>query len=199
MRSEMLVQNRVFVSPELVLAANESGIGVVGSATLDAVPLTASWRQPFGAGASDGGRIKGTVVLSAEAAAAFGVPLPPTSVSGSAIAQFDLALPLTGAARLGLASDLRGIAIKLPEIEWSKPADAVAMLEAEATLGDAPEIERLSFSADGLSFAGAFELSDGGLGRAAFDEIRIGDWVDVSAEVSGWSGRRGCGDHGRHA
>ncbi|MYK30852.1 MAG: hypothetical protein F4051_03785, partial [Boseongicola sp. SB0670_bin_30] len=58
-RSELLVKNRVFASPELVLAANESGIGVVGSATLDDVPLTASWRQPFGAGASDGGRIKG--------------------------------------------------------------------------------------------------------------------------------------------
>ncbi len=186
--SESLVKNRVFASPELVLAANESGIGVVGSATLDDVPLTASWRQPFGVGASDGGRIKGTVNLSQEAAAAFGVPLPPTSISGSAVAQFDLALPATGAARLDLASDLKGIAITLPEVEWSKPADAVAMLEAEATLGDEPEIERLSFSGDGLSLVGAFELSDGGLGRAAFDEIRIGDWVDVSAEISAGPG-----------
>ncbi|MDE0522642.1 MAG: DUF3971 domain-containing protein, partial [Boseongicola sp.] len=182
--SELLVENRVFVSPELVLAANESGIGVVGSATLDDVPLTASWRQPFGAGASDGGRIKGTVVLSPEAAAAFGVPLPPKSISGSAVAQFDLALPLTGAARLDLASDLNGIAIAVPEIDWSKPADEIAMLEAQVTLGDEPEIEHLSFSGDGLSFDGAFKLSDGGLGHATFDEVRIGDWVDVSAEIS---------------
>ena len=186
--SELLVADRVFASPELVLAANESGIGVVGSATLDDVPLTASWRQPFGAGASDGGRIKGTVALSPDAAAAFGVPLPPTSISGSAVAQFDLALPLTGPARLDLASDLKGIAITLPQVEWSKPVDAVAMLEAKARLGDAPEVERLSFSGDGLSFVGAFELLDGGLGRAAFDEIRIGDWADVSAEISAGPG-----------
>ena len=186
--SKSLVENRVFASPELVLAANESGIGVVGSATLDEVPLTASWHQPFGADASDGGRIKGTVVLSPETAAAFGVPLPATSISGNAVAQFDLALPLAGAARLDLASDLKGIAITLPEIDWSKPADAIAMLEAEATLGDEPEIERLSFSGDGLSFVGAFELLDGGLGRAAFDEIRIGDWLDVSAEISAGPG-----------
>ncbi|MYA87598.1 MAG: hypothetical protein F4X97_03955 [Boseongicola sp. SB0662_bin_57] len=182
--SELLVENRVFTSPELVLAANESGIGVAGSATLDDVPLTASWHQPFGADASDGGRIKGTVILSPETASVFGVPLPPTSIGGSAVAQFDLALPLTGPARLDLASDLKGIAITVPEIEWRKPAEAVAILEAEATLGDEPKIERLAFSGDGLSFVGAFELSDGGLGRAAFDEIRIGDWVDVSAELS---------------
>ena len=187
-RSELLVENRVFLSPELVLAANESGIGLVGSATLDDVPLTASWRQPIGENASDGGRIKGTVVLSPEAAAAFGVPLPPTSISGSAVAQFDLALPLTGPARLSLASDLKGIAVTVPGTEWSKPADAGATLEAEATLGDAPEIERLSFSGDDLSFVGSFELSDGGLGRAAFDEVRIGDWLDVSAELSTGSG-----------
>lgn len=186
--SELLVKDRVFASPELVLAANESGIGVVGSATLDDVPLTASWRQPFGAGASEGGRIKGTVILSPESAAAFGVPLPPTAFSGSAVAHFDLALPLTGAARLELASDLVGIAISVPEMKWSKPADAVAILEAAATLGDEPKIERLSFSGDGLSLAGSFELSDGGLGRAAFDEIRIGDWVDVSAEISAGPG-----------
>ena len=97
-------------------------------------------------------------------------------------------MPLTGPARLDLASDLKGIAVTVPQIDWSKPADAVASLEAEATLGDAPEIERLSFSGDGLSFVGSFELSDGDLGRAAFDEVRIGDWLDVSAELSTGSG-----------
>ncbi len=187
-RSDLLVENRAFASPELVLAANVSGVGIVGSATLDGVPLTASWRQPLGENASDGGRIKGTVVVSPEAAAAFGVPLP-RSISGNAVAQFDLELPLTGAARLVLTSDLKGISINVPEIEWRKPADAVALLEAEARLGDAPKIERLAFSGDGMTFVGSVELSEGGLGRAAIDAVRIGDWLDVSAELS--SGSRG--------
>ncbi len=182
--SELLLEGRAFASPELTLSANGQGIDVAGSATLDGVPLTASMRQPLGEGASDGARIRGTAVISPEAMAAFGVPLPSASVRGSAVAQFELALPPARPARLALSTDLKGIAVTVPETGWSKPADAVAVLEAEATLGDMPEIERLSFTGDGLSFVGSLELRDGGLGRAAFEEIRVGDWLDVSAELS---------------
>ncbi len=75
-QSDRLVENRVLSATFLDLKADQDGIGIDGNMALDGVPLTARWRQGFGDGADDDGRIEGTVVLSSDTMAAFDVPLP---------------------------------------------------------------------------------------------------------------------------
>ena len=69
-RSDRLVQNRVFSSPELRLVASEEGITIDGPVRLDGVPLTANWRQAFGEAAAEGGRIDESLVAEE-------IPVPP--------------------------------------------------------------------------------------------------------------------------
>jgi hypothetical protein len=187
-RSDRLVDNRVLTAEALALKADQDGIGIDGNVRLDGVPLSARWQQGFGDGA-DNGRIEGTVELSADAMTVFDVPLPQGLIRGQATAQYDLALPREGPARLTLTSNLTGVSMALPQVNWQKAAASSGELVARATLSEVPVVEELSISAPGLRLAGRLNFNEAGFQSATFDDVRIDDWLN--AELSLKPGRNG--------
>ena len=188
-RSDQLVEGRVFTARELTLRANPEGIGIDGAASLDGVPLTASWRQSFGEGAADGGRITGDVTLTPEGLETFAISLPSGLVRGSARADYVLDLPRDGPARLALTSDLQGLAMSVPALGWRKPASTGGALATEITLGEPPDVESFALSAPGLALSGDLEFNETGFRGARFDRVEVGNWLDAAVRLTPASGQ----------
>lgn len=188
--SDHLVEGRVFASPGLRLVATPEAIGLDGPATLDGVPLTASWRQPLGATAEEGGRISGRVTLSPATAAAFNLPLPDGMIRGQGSADYLLTMPANGGpSELNLSSNLLGLSLGLDGVGWRKPPEQAGEMTVSAILGDIPEIDALRLSAPGLSFDGKLELEEGGgLAHADFKDVRIGNWLDADVQLTPGAG-----------
>ena len=92
--SEKLVPGRVFAADALALSADNSFVGLDGGASLDGVPLTASWRQPLGDAARQGGTITGRVDLSQDTVQTFDLPLPTGLLRGQGQGDYRLTLPV---------------------------------------------------------------------------------------------------------
>ena len=185
-RSDVLVPGRVLTAPALTLTASRAGMAIAGAGKLGAVPFEVTYTQGFGPEAQGRSAVAGTVELSPLAVAEFGLGLPEGMVRGSGLGQIALALEHDQPPRLTLTSDLRGIALHLPEVGWAKPANATGRLLVEARLGTPPVVDRLEVEARGLRATGSVILRpSGGLEVARFDPFRVGDWLDAAVELTG--------------
>lgn len=185
-RSTVLVPGRVLTAPALTLTASRHGMAIAGAGKLGAVPFDVTYSQGFGPEAQGRSAVAGTVELSPLAVTEFGLGLPDGMVKGSGLGQIALALEHDQPPRLTLTSDLRGIALNLPEVGWAKPANATGRLLVEARLGTPPLVDRLEVAAKGLSAKGGVILRpSGGLAVARFDPFRVGDWLDAAVELTG--------------
>ena len=185
-RSDVLVPGRVLTAPALTLTASRAGMAIAGAGKLGAVPFEVTYTQGFGPEAQGRSAVAGTVELSPLAVAEFGLGLPEGMVRGSGMGQIALALEHDQPPRLTLTSDLRGIALHLPEVGWAKPANATGRLLVEARLGTPPVVDRLEVEARGLRATGSVILrASGGLEVARFDPFRVGDWLDAAVELTG--------------
>ena len=185
-RSDVLVPGRVLTAPALTLTASRAGMAIAGAGKLGAVPFEVTYTQGFGPEAQGRSAVAGTVELSPLAVTEFGLGLPDGMVRGSGLGQIALALERGQAPRLTLTSDLRGIALNLPEVGWTKPRDRSGRLLVEARLGSPPVVDRLEVEGTGLSARGSVILrASGGLEVARFDPFRVGDWLDAAVELTG--------------
>ena len=185
-RSDVLVPGRVLTAPALTLTASRAGMAIAGAGKLGAVPFEVTYTQGFGPEAQGRSAVAGTVELSPLAVTEFGLGLPEGMVRGSGLGQIALALEHDQPPRLTLTSDLRGIALHLPEVGWAKPADTTGRLLVEARLGTPPVVDRLEVEARGLRATGSVILRpSGGLEVARFDPFRVGDWLDAAVELTG--------------
>ena len=185
-RSDVLVPGRVLTAPALTLTASRAGMAIAGAGKLGAVPFEVTYTQGFGPEAQGRSAVAGTVELSPLAVTEFGLGLPEGMVRGSGMGQIALALEHDQPPRLTLTSDLRGIALHLPEVGWAKPANATGRLLVEARLGTPPVVDRLEVEARGLRATGSVILrASGGLEVARFDPFRVGDWLDAAVELTG--------------
>ncbi len=183
--SDGLVPNRVLSADRLTLTANREAVEIGGAAQIDSVPLRVLWRQPVGEG-DETGQVTGSVALSAETLAAFGIDLPDGAVSGSGQGEFTLDLPDGEPPRLTLTSDLAGIGMAIPALGWQLAPQTTGRFELDARLAETPVVDALSLTAPGLSATGVVSLAEaGGLGAARFDRVRVGDWMEVGAELVG--------------
>ena len=185
-RSEVIVPGRVLTSRGMALSASVEEVRIAGPADLDGVSLTADWRQPLGDGArAEGSRITGRVTLGPDAIQAFGLPLPGDLISGSTRADYVLEVKPDVAPLLSVASDLKGLGMRIAALNWSKEPGSPAGLELVARLGDVPDVQSLEISAPGLALDGRLSLTaDGGLEAAVFDQVRVGGWLDARARIT---------------
>ncbi|WP_226341071.1 YhdP family protein [Gemmobacter serpentinus] len=184
-RSDVLVPGRVLEAKALTLTATPRGMDIKGPGAMDGVPFEARYHLPFGKGAT-GGHVEGTVELSPRAIKAFKIGLPEGSVSGKGTGRMQIDLPKGAAPRLTLESDLKGLALRLPEIGFSKAAGTGGKLSVSATLGKPVMVDKLSLTAPGLEAAGRVVLkADGGLDRVELDRAKIASWFDGKAVLRG--------------
>ena len=185
-RSAVLVPGRLLLADELTLEADNRQIAIGGKGTLDGVPFDAEWTQRFGPEDKGMATVAGSVELSQRFIDAFRIGLPKGALSKAGQGQFDLALTKGAATSFGLTSDLRGLAIRIPELGWSKSAAGRGRLALAGTLGTPPAIDRLELEGPGLDVAGQVTLdSSGGLDTARFSRVRVGGWLDGPVTLTG--------------
>jgi len=184
--STTLINGRRLASSAMAVFATNEEVKLSGPGTLDGVPFDATWTQPIGPGPQPSA-VVGTIELSERTIDAFHIGLPAGMVTGRGVGDIVVNLPTGGAApSFSLETDLRGIRLSAPPLGWSKPAPRAGALSVAVTLGKTPRVDRLRLDAPGLQAVGAVTLTPGGgLARARFDRVRVGQWLDAPVDLVG--------------
>ncbi len=188
--SDRLVKGKQITAPALRLSADPKGFKIAGPGRIGRVPFDVTYAQGFSPDQRGKGSITGSVDLSPATVAEFGLGLPDGMIGGAGQAALTIALEKGAPGRLRLTSDLAGITMRLPPVGWSKAAGTRGALEVEATLGQPPQVSKLTLEAAGLSATGAITLRPGGgLERARFGRVTLNRWLDAPLDLVG----RGAG------
>jgi len=184
--SDSLVPGRALAAERLALTFDGDAVALEGPVRLDGIPADVRWSRAIGPGAPPGGgRIAGETVLSGETLATLGIDLPPGTVTGAATASLEIDIPDGAPPVARIASDLAGLGMAIPGVDWAKPDPVAGDFEAIVSLGERPEVNALSISAPGLRAENIdLRLSEerqfAGLRVPA---LRIGDWLDAAVSV----------------
>ncbi|MBJ3761789.1 hypothetical protein ILP92_03380 [Maribius pontilimi] len=182
--SDTIVGGRALRSDRLDVSLAEARLSANGRATLDGVAFQGAWRQALAGPDQGQGSVSGTAELGPEALERFGVKLPRGLLTGRGPAQIDLALRPGAPATLQLSSELRGLGLNIPAVNWSKPADTPGRLDLALTLAETPRVDGLSLSAPGLSATGDVVLGPGPSFEALeLDRVRLGGWLDAAVTI----------------
>lgn len=183
--TETLIKGRKLSAPSLEVVVDNSGLILTGAGDLDGVAFDGSFAQPIGAGAGKS-NLRAQVILDQSALDNFGIALPDGTVAGRTPAQLDVDLAKGQAPRFALRSDLRGMRLSVPQLNWSKAPSSGGTLQVSGLLGTPPVIENLEVSGPGLTAKGAVDLrADGALDRVRVDSLRAGDWLDAAVDIVG--------------
>lgn len=183
--SDKIVPGKVVAAPDVTVFVDSGGLRLTGPGTVGTVPFDVVFWQPFGK-VPEPASVEGTVRLSAESAREFGIVLPDGVVQGEGSAQVTITLPKGAPATLSLVSDLNRIALAIPGTGWIKPVATLGRLEVDASLSTPPRINRLTLSGPGLDAEGSVTVvQGGGLERAEFARVSIGDWFRGAVRLTG--------------
>jgi hypothetical protein len=183
--STRLIAGRTLTAPALALTASNKNVEISGDGTLDGVAFDARWQQPIGAG-SDTSTLTGSAQITPQALDAFGVALPPGTLSGTTAADIALTFRRGLPPRMTLRSDLQGAALSIPQLGWRKAATARGALAVDIRLGASPEVTSITLGGGGLAAAGTVTLAQGGgLGVMELETLRVNDWLNVRAALVG--------------
>lgn len=184
-KSETLIKDRVLTSIKMIAKVTEAGVTLSGDAFLDQVPINASWSQSFGPAAAKESRVVARFDLSDENLRHFGIVLPDGAVTGKTPGVMDVTLRKGEAPAFSLSSTLEGARMRIPALGWDKAVGSKGHLLIVGSLGDAPQVDKLSFNAPGLDAEGTLDLNaTGGLQRAQFSSVSVGKWLDTSAVLT---------------
>lgn len=190
-RSEMLVEGRVLAARHLTVEADNERIDIAGQARIGRVPMEGAWTMPLGPDTGGASRVRGEIELSQRFLDEFGIALPEGSVSGEGHGAVELGLARGTPARFALTSDLAGIGLRIPELDWALERGTTGRLDVAGTLGAPPVIDTLALDAEGLRLSGGEVrlTAAGALDLARFASVELGGWLDASVALVG----RGAG------
>tara|TARA_R110002049_G_scaffold10127_2_gene50265 strand:- start:59000 stop:62434 length:3435 start_codon:yes stop_codon:yes gene_type:complete len=187
--SDMLIKGRKLRAPHLTIEANNTNVSIGGPGQIDGVAFNGRWSQPIGAGSTKSS-LKGQITLDPATLDAFGIALPPGTLSGSGQAEIAFDFERGAAPRFALESNLRGVGLSVPQLSWAKPRSADGLLRLAGRLGDTPQVDAIQIEGAGLRAAGSVALHLGGaLDRLRIDRLRLGNWLDIPVDLIG----RGAG------
>ena len=185
-RSDRLVPGREVVAARLDLRADPAEVSLSGSGRLGQAAFDARWVLPLAATEAGGSHIAGTVALDPGFAAEFLAGLGKDVLSGTGRGAFEVTLPRGAPPGLTLRSDLGGVGLRIADLGWSKAASARGRLEVAGKLGSPLRLDRVVLEGPGLMAEGDLVLKpDGGLDRLALSRLRMGQWLDARADITG--------------
>ena len=187
--SEKIVPGRTLTAEAFDLRADRAGISLSGKGALSGVPFDARWSQAFGPEAQGRSTVEGHVQITPAALDAFDIALPRGALTGKGWGRLRLDLRRGEPTRYDVATDLKGIALSIPQIGFAMGAQSTGRLALSGALGQPPTVEALTLEAPGLSAEGNLTLrAAGGLERARFDRLAIANWFTGAADLVGRGG-----------
>ena len=185
-RSDVLMPNQTITATVLSLRADRDSLLVRGPVQLGDIGADVTFSRGLGEGSEGTARVEAGVTIGPAFLDAFNIKLPSGMVAGSADAQVVVDLSDATAPQFRLTSDLRGVALSLAGVGWSKARTAAGALTVVGQLGETPRIDQLSIAAPGLQTTGTIRLAaGGGLERAAFENVRLGGWLNAPVVLLG--------------
>ncbi|MBR9864465.1 MAG: hypothetical protein GYB24_13585 [Rhodobacteraceae bacterium] len=182
LHSHTLIKGKSLTADVLEAQITDQGVTLSGDAVLDAVPVTARWKQAFGKDVPKESTVFVQFDLSDQNLRALGIQLPDGTVGGQARGAMDVTLRKGAAPEFQLSSNLQGARLSIPALNWSKAAGTAGSLDLTGQLGDQPQVDRIAFRAPGLAAEGTLDLNpNGSLRRARFESVSVGRWLDTSA------------------
>lgn len=184
--STTLIADRTLRAKQLMLRADDQEVAITGTAAIDGVGFTGSWRQAMGPENRGRSKVTGTLELSQRFADAFGLGLPPGSLRERGRGALEIQLIRDQAPQFSLRSDLAGLGLRISDLNWSKSPRSTGQLRLAGVLSDPPRIDTLVFSAPGLSARGALSFRPGGgLAQARFSQVDLGGWLSAPVLLRG--------------
>lgn len=164
--------------PEAKLVAGTSALTLEGDAAIDGVPLGLEWREIFSPGRGDARSVISFSGRFSDAALAErGVPVEALGLDGRTRVSGTVSLIDGRSPQLALTARLDGMAMAVPLLGWSKPAEARGDLKLGGSLGanGVADFSTLALEAPGLNAQGSLALgAGGGLERLALDRLEAG-------------------------
>jgi len=187
MRSESLVKGGVLAARRLAVEADNDHLEIAGQARIGRVPVEGAWTMPLGPDTGGASRVRGEIELSPRFLDEFGIALPEGSLSGKGRGAVEVALARDAPARFAFTSDLSGIGLSLPALDWALPRQATGRLDVAGTLGTPPRIDNLALDAGGVRLGGGeVRLTEAGtLDVARLRNVELGDWLDAGVTLVG--------------
>lgn len=189
-RTGHFVKDKVIAAPKLIAKADNDILTLQGPGRIGSVPFNAVFST--GLTPNNGGRsaITGTLELSERFIDEFNIGLTRDLVSGSGKGDFVLDLQKGAPARFRVSSDTEGLRMGIASLAWSKAASQSAELLVEGVLSTPLAVTNLVLNAPGLSAKGAVSLKpSGGLEQVSLASVKVGSWLEGSANLIGRQGR----------
>lgn len=190
-RSDKVVPGHVLAADRLMLNADRTGLVLSGKGDLSGVTFDARWSQRFGPEHKGISAVNGYVEITPDALETFNIALPKGAVAGTGWGHLVLELREGTPPGYFLETDLRGLALKIPEIGWSKAAASKGNLQVAGALGAPVRVDRIALRAPGLAAEGKLSLqAGGGFERASVGSVQIGDWFSGAVDLVGRGANR---------
>lgn len=184
-QSATLVPNHEVAAQTLALSGDQDQVALSGAGLLSGIPVTATWSQAVGAGAS---RVTGEIDITQQALDTLQIGLPRGTLAGEGSGSFQLDLVPDSPPQLQFSSDLVGVDLRIPQISWRKAPAKAGKLDMEVTLSSPVKIDTLNLSAPGLQARGSVTTkADGGLDQARLSDVRVGNWLRGAVTFIGLS------------
>ena len=184
--SDILVPGHLLQAQSLALSGDQAHVALAGEGHLSGIPLSASWRQAVGKGATPESRVEGDVELSQNTVETLNIGLPKGSVGGRGWGRYRIDLHPGQPPKLRLDSDLKGISLRISPVSWQKTATSSGALSLKATLASPVSVDQISITAPGLKASGRVTTrANGGLNQARFSSFSVGNWIRGAVTLTG--------------
>lgn len=185
--SEAIVPGQTLTAGALSVEGTKDRIRIAGDARLGAIPFTGAWQAELGPEAGGRSQVDGWVTVNAATAEQLNLGLPPGNLGGEGQAKLTLALAKDQPPAFTLTSDLAGIAVTIPELNYRLSERQTGRFEVSGDLATPPRIDRIALDTPGLKASGTISLrpDGGGLETARFSRVRLGGWLDAPVVLTG--------------
>ena len=183
--SDSLVRDMPLSDGDLSLAVDPDGLMAEGKIAVRGVPSQVRFRRFWKSDGENPSEVELTSLLDAAAQRELGLDLG-TYLDGPI--QLDNVTPLDGSEVSAVSLDLGDAVLRIPEIDWEKPAGVPGRISFEMrTVGEETRLQDFRLEAPGILAAGEVILvGDSGLRSARFEQLRLssGDSATLSVVVA---------------
>jgi hypothetical protein len=184
--SRSLVPDRILTAEQLALSVDNDLLRITGPGQIDGVGFDAVYESGMSKEQRGKATVTGRVEISPEALTALNITLPKGTVRGAGFGEMRLDLVRDQPPVFTLSTDLAGLRLSVPPLDWSLSARQTGRFEISGAMSKPLRVDRMALDAPGLKASGTLSLGAGGvLQTVRLDRVRAGRWLDAPVVLTG--------------